>query len=312
MFLKDKNDNIRIIDGAPAKLEQILDAGVYDLNITKSFIGDTIQLIPVHRYDIDFNITAGVYDEVINYVNDFIDPIMYDTRKEMNKLNKLGLMFDGDPGTGKTFLAGQIGYYLSKIKNAITILVKGTEKSYNFANLIDQIREYDKDRFIMFLFDEFEKDYCTTGLLAFLDGASSKDNCLIIATVNDTSKLPKWIKTRRSRFEKIFTFKVSDRNVFENVVTCMIPEDYRANISVNEIYSICEVVGMTIDDISVEVRNAIYRYKKILINPECSEKYSVKLILDNATKNLALTALKESMFGDASDVEVEINIEEES
>jgi len=302
MFIKDKDNNNRLISGSPTKLEETLEAGVYKLVVTHSFMGDSVVFSPIHRYDIDFNITAGIYDEVINYVSDFIDPAMYESRKEMDKLDKLGLMFDGDPGTGKTFLAGQIGYYLSKAKNAITILVTGTENSYDFSNLIDKIREFDKDRFVVIIFDEFEKDSCSTNLLSFLDGADSKNNCLVIATVNDTSELPKWVKKRRGRFEKIYTFSISDKDIFENIVTCMIPENYRNVININEIYEICQVIGMTIDDISIETRNALYRYKKILINPECVEKYSTKLILDNATKNSALTAIKEVMVEDSSDI----------
>lgn len=305
MFLKNKDNTIRIIEGDPIKLEEKLDAGVYTLSITRSFTGSIIELSPVSRYNIDFNITAGIYDEVVNCVVDFIDPVMYESRAEMGKLNKIGFMFDGDPGTGKTFLAGQIGYYLGKVKNAITIIVKGTEQSYDFAGLIDQIREFDKDRFVVVIFDEFEKDYCDTNLLSFLDGASSKDNCLIIATVNDTSKLPKWVKERRGRFEKIFTFKVSDKDVFESIVNSMLPEKYRGLVNVDEIYNICQVVGMTIDDIDIETRNALFRYKKIQADPTCAERYDVKLIIDNTTKNLALNALKAAMVENAVDIEFE-------
>lgn len=281
MFLKDKDNNIRIIGGEPSNLLQQLDTGIYNLKVNESFFGKSIELIPTLRYNVDFNITAGVYDDVVNYVNDFIDPIMIETRKELNKINKLGLLFNGDPGTGKTFLAGQLGYYLGKVKNAVTIIVEGTQKSFDFASLVDQIREYDKNRFIVIIFDEFEKDYCNTNLLSFLDGASSKENSLIIATTNNTNNLPKWVVERPGRFERIYEFSITDKVVFESIVNCMLPEIYHTKINIDDIYNICVASGLTIDNIGIEVRNALFRYKKQLIDPKYIESNPYKIPSNN-------------------------------
>lgn len=278
MFLKDKDNNIKIINSTPAQLIEKLDSGVYTLRVTRSFMGTSLDLLPVDRYNIPFNVTTGVYEDVINYVDDFVDPIMEETRKELGKINKLGLMFKGDPGTGKTFLACQIGYHLSKIKNAVAILVSGTEGSFDFAKLIDQIREYDKDRFVVLIFDEFEKDTCYSNMLSFLDGADSKENTLLIATVNDDSKLHNWITKRRGRFERIFDFTIADKNVFSCIVDCMLPDEYKSKLNTSELYNICEVSGMNIDNIGIEIRNAIFRYKKTLIDPTYAEKNIYKLV----------------------------------
>jgi ATP-dependent 26S proteasome regulatory subunit len=306
MFLKDKDNNIKIVNSAPAQLIEKLDAGVYTLRVTRSFSGTLLELLPVDRYNIPFNVTAGVYEDVVNYVNDFVDPVMEETRKELGKVNKLGLMFKGDPGTGKTFLACQIGYHLSKIKNAITILVSGTENSFDFARLIDQIREYDKDRFVVLVFDEFEKDNCYSNMLSFLDGADSKENTLLIATVNDTSMLHNWIMERRGRFERVFDFAITDKNVFSCIVDCMLPEVYKGKVSISNMYDICEVSGMNIDNIGIEIRNAIFRYKKTIIDPTYAEKNVYKLVKPNLDiLNKAKKLISDMAKQDCLDIECE-------
>lgn len=100
MFLQNKDESIRIINGPDAKLLKKLNPGVYSLDVEKSLFGTTITMTPTTRYNKDYNITVGIYDKVINYVDAFLDPVMEETRKEMGKLNKLGLIFNGSPGTG--------------------------------------------------------------------------------------------------------------------------------------------------------------------------------------------------------------------
>lgn len=268
MFLENKDKSIRIIDGPDAKLLKEVTPGIYSLQVEKSFFGTKVSLLPTDRYNKPYNITAGIYEKVINYIDAFIDPVMVETRREMGKLNKLGLIFNGLPGTGKTFLAGQIGHNLVQQKGAVVIVVKGTEDSYDFAELIDQIREHDPNRFIMLILDEFEKDRCRTNLLAFLDGSSSKDNMLIIGTTNSTAGLPNWVTERPSRFERVFEFTIEDKDVFESIINSMIPEVYQGKINIEELYQVAMENKLTIDAIGIEVMNAIYRYKKQLVDPQ--------------------------------------------
>lgn len=293
MFLQNKDKSIRIVNGPDAKLLKIIEPGIYNLEVDESIFGNTISLIPTNRYNKEFNITAGIYDKVINYVKSFIDPVMEESRKEMSKLNKLGLIFNGDPGTGKTFLAGQLAYYLTKEKGAIGIVVKGTEDSYDFSELVDKIREHDPDRFITIIFDEFEKDRCNTRLLSFLDGGTSKENLLIIGTTNNTSNLPKWVTERPGRFERIFEFTIKDKDVFESIVNSMTPEVYHGKLNMQELYENAIDNNLTIDAISIEVLHAIYRYKKQLVDPEFILKNPYSYIKNVVENNKSFEVLDE-------------------
>jgi SpoVK/Ycf46/Vps4 family AAA+-type ATPase len=195
-------------------------------------------------------------------------------------MHKLALIFNGGPGTGKTFLAGQIMENLVKEKNAVCIMSRG-EPVVDLHVLIDTIRIEDPDRFIGILIDEYEK--CQGNeleMLSFLDGTNSRDNLLLIATVNSTKRLPETIINRIGRIERIYNFDVDDTEVIKAMIDSVIPDKYKDKIKSEEIALefIDYGVKPSIDFITVIVRNKIYELKS---NKEAP------LLLENLKKSKA-------------------------
>jgi len=166
-------------------------------------------------------------------------------------------MLSGDPGTGKTFLAGQIAQEVCDEYNAIAIMV---DKVSDYSGLIDSIRQADPLRTIVIIIDEFEKSFKSweTEPLSFLDGSKSRDNVMVIATVNDHGLLPGYITDRPSRFEKVFEFDFGDKVVLSNIISSLIPEEWKANIDVKTLTSdLLEQENKSIDKIKHIIRDVI-------------------------------------------------------
>jgi hypothetical protein len=78
------------------------------------------------------------------------------------------------------------------------------------------------------------RDY-NTDALSFLSGAKERDNLIIINTVNDSNKLPSFIKDRPSRIEEEFYFSFDDEDILTSIVENMIPKKYYNDIEISEL-----------------------------------------------------------------------------
>lgn len=250
-----------------------LDAGVYNFKYDDTGWGAPTQyLIPTDVYNKDYNVDCGVFQEITDTVENFLSPAMKKTRNMLNMHDRIGLLFYGSPGTGKTFLAGQIAYTLAKTHEAVGIIIKGVEGQPS--ELIDMIRKNDPNRMIILIFDEFEKSgrQGATDLLSFLDGSNSKNNSIVIGTLNNFQKLPNTITARPGRFECIFEFIIEDEEMLEHIVTNLIPDELKSSLSVKaicmEVNTVIkaanenneEYVPITIDYIKIVVKDTIFRH----------------------------------------------------
>jgi KaiC/GvpD/RAD55 family RecA-like ATPase len=282
MFIQQK-ENPNKYELIPRKAEDVkpkLDAGVYTITTVKTWSGMEIYLELNTRYRSGKEINTGVFKEAREHVDFFVDPIAFETRDELGMMHKLALIFNGGPGTGKTFLAGQIMEKLVREKDAICIMSKG-EPRVDLHVLIDQIRTEDPDRFIGILIDEYEK--CQgdeLDMLSFLDGTNSRNNLLLIATVNSTKRLPETIINRIGRIERVYNFDTDDTDIITAMIDSVIPDTYK-NILKAEAIALEFIeygVKPSIDFITVIVRNKIYEYKS---NKEAP------LLLENIKKSKA-------------------------
>lgn len=119
---------------------------------------------------------------------------------------KMGFLFYGEPGTGKSSMARAIASYLNWDIGYISI--KNKELSYNSlakdktVYLIEDIDCLVTDR-------ENDKNEIMQTLLNILDGALSPTNCIFVATTNRFDKLDKAL-VRPGRFD--YTFEMSYLN----------------------------------------------------------------------------------------------------
>jgi len=238
LFDKEKDPNkFILVPGQESETQYKLDAGVYNLALSSNgpMSPPTIAFEKTAKYEDGMNIEGGVFTKARATFEKFIRPEMYEAREAMEMMHKLGVIFDGKPGTGKTFLAGQIASEFAKKHDAVSIVT--TDNDINFPALIDSVREFDEDRLIVIVMDEFEKSGAThsSKMLSFLDGTNSKNNVIVIATINDIGQMPSYLKDRPGRFEHILKFKSDDVLILKSIVTQCIPDSFKPDFDVDEL-----------------------------------------------------------------------------
>lgn len=233
MFILDNKENMyTFIGSSPQGINEKLESGVYNLIVQEQ--GTIIKFSKNEDYKKGIKLEQGIFKKVRNFFDNFFTDAKYEARQALGMKHKLGVIFTGDPGTGKTFLAGQIAQEICDKRNAIGILAT---KYGDYSPIIDAIRESDKDRLIVLIIDELEKTFRNydTDALSFLSGAKERDNLVIIATVNDSTSLPSYIKDRPSRIEEEFNFTFKDPDVLSSVVNALIPKKYVEDIKIEEL-----------------------------------------------------------------------------
>lgn len=260
MFIK-LGKEFRVVSGDPTDIKMQLDAGVYNIRVVKEGWTSHVHLEQTNRYKGTKMLGVGVFKKIEKHIDDFLSPEMFEARTIMGSLNKMGLLFSGDPGTGKTFFAGQIGQKLADEKDAITIITNSFN-DFNLPQLVDAIKSDNPDRFIVVVMDEFEKckeHQLENGeLLAYLDGATSKNNVLNIALVNAKSSMKNFLLKRPGRFEIAYDFDERDDSVLEALVKNMIPERFLERIDFAYITKQLIIEQRrTVDCINIAIRDAI-------------------------------------------------------
>ncbi len=289
MFIKEKSA-YKLVDTDAIEVVKHLKAGVYNMKVRKNYYGKDVMFEHNDKYKKGMNITTGIFKEIKQYIDDFFSFEMNKVRQDMEMNNKLGLLFKGLPGTGKTYLAGQLAEKYAQEKDAIGIMTTAFDE-VDLGDVIKYIRLTDpnSNRLIVFIMDELEKKRIgnDSAFLSFMDGADSKDNILIIATVNKTKDLPNTLLQRPGRFEKIFDFKSEKDEVIKNIVTDIIPTQYHNRIDIDTfVKGLISSNKTTIDYIRIEVRNVI---TSILQNKNSNDKINVdikpNLMKEEADKN---------------------------
>jgi len=265
MFIKQDDGSKRIIFDNLNNIEETLDPGVYSLKIQEvpSFFGkqEYLFLNKINTFiDKEF-VKAGIYKRIDDLINIHLSDAMAEAKRILKLRNKMGLMFNGAPGTGKTFTAGLIGQRIVDKKEGICIVTTDADGE-RARKIIQHLRTF-TDKPIVWVFDEFEKSVSKgdTALLSLLDGVDSPENIIFIATVNDTSKLPNFITQRPGRFESIIEFKIDDPIILKGIIKSMLPEEYRDPILLENITkSVLASDNKNIDKIVLIIRDHLSKY----------------------------------------------------
>lgn len=261
MFLNDEGKIFNIPNFKESNTFLKLNAGVYNLKFQTQGMNKVPYFEQTDKYTKGVNIDIGVFKDINDYIEMFLSPEMRKAREEMNMMHKLGLLLHGAPGTGKTFLCGQIAESLAKKYNAISII---TTEFTQFDVMVDVLRTNDDpNRLVLIVIDEFEKGVRrvdTSEILSFLDGTTSKDNVIVLATVNDMSELRSYYTERPGRFEGIFEFDMSKEEVTKAIVNSLTPSSFIDKLDTTQIIkNVCKgnTKDKTIDNIRILIRNEI-------------------------------------------------------
>lgn len=265
MFIKQKDGSKRIVFDDLSNIEEKIEPGVYSLKVEEvsSFFGkqEFLYLTKTNTFIGKEFVKAGIYKRIDDLINIHLSDAMAEAKRILKLRNKIGLMFNGLPGTGKTFTAGLIGQRIVDKKDGICIVT--TDASGERARRIIQHLRTFTDKPIVWVFDEFEKsvERGDSVLLSLLDGVDSPENIIFIATVNDTSKLPNFIMQRPGRFESIIDFKIEDPIILRSIVESMLPKEYRDPKLLEDINkSILASSNKTIDKIVLIIRDHLSKY----------------------------------------------------
>jgi SpoVK/Ycf46/Vps4 family AAA+-type ATPase len=266
MIIKEKN-TYTIIDSSTTETCDTVDPGVYNLNIKRSMMGTRLELTTTNTFKNTKQFNRGVFKEVNDYVDNFLCKESYEANRLLGIPHRLGLLFTGDPGTGKTMAAGNIGERLVKEHGAIVIVT--TERLDKiFKDVIEGARANNPDQLIVLISDEFEKTYdfeYEVDSLSFLDGKDSVDNILFIGTTNSLKDFSDKILKRPGRFEKTFTFSYEKTEVLESIIETLLPDGFKTKEIISEILNLLNKEEIkTVDIIRVVIRK--YLVKHINLN----------------------------------------------
>lgn len=277
MFIFDKNNN-SLLYREEYKDEQDkvhkLRPGLYKVRIEGGGLFGPQQLF-LEQSNIGDNLiepSGDTYKELYSLCKEVFEPKTRQVYKDLNALNKTGLLLYGKQGTGKTSLALMLAKRVCQEYDLIGLICETQLPQ----RLIDVVRESDPGRGIILFIDEFDKkvdanNYNTadyrTNMLNFLDGAESRADVLTIACLNKYNKVPSEFKNRPSRFKIEKEISYCDSSMIKNYIETQLPKEYKDKLNLGEvIYKITEA-KFTMDGL-----------KTLLIDLFCTDKNIDELV----------------------------------
>lgn len=188
----------------PNELDTIidLDAGTYRICFNEG-LGIGLERVTAAS-DVRYKLPMPAYETFMNEMNIFLK-----SRARYDKYGfsyKRGAILYGSPGNGKSKLIEAISEEVTA-KNGLTIFMNRPQQLHGIISLITSMRTHNPNRFLLLVMEELDlllesldrSDQST--FLNMLDGGSSIDNVLYLATTNRPENLQSNIYDRPSRFD---------------------------------------------------------------------------------------------------------------
>ncbi len=187
--------------------------GYYELIHVEDVVGYYLVQSQVRE---DEAVTLGSMEQVLHEdMASFLGS--RDLYEELKCCYRRGYLLYGPPGTGKTTLVRGL---LRRFEDAICIHLRMVPPT----SILTPLRQ--DPRLKVFVFEELTeqtKDSSTlSDLLQFLDGETTIDNSICVATTNYSSELPANIVERPGRFDLVLKVPDPDESVRRNLMTFLL------------------------------------------------------------------------------------------
>lgn len=232
-----------------------LSPGVYKIDQVGGFMSEkylTFQVVKQKEELIKFK--TGIVSEVLRDTDKFFSDETKSVYKGMRISHKMGILFYGKPGTGKTCTCSLIMNELVNKRGAICII--GDKSLWFIKDVIGKIRKIQNNPIVIFS-DEFDGtlNYEESAYLTFLDGDDSVDDMIFIGCTNHLDKIPERFKNRKSRIKHLYAINSLPDEVYREYVFDRIPTLEKSTI--DEFVFRSSEKGLTID----QLKHALIDYR---------------------------------------------------
>ena len=218
-------------------------------------------------------INRGDFDKMQEDLTNFLN------KKEVYTKNgifyKRGYLLYGEPGEGKTTIIRQL-VQGGPLKDALVFFVHQVPDN----SFLDNLRKYENGRLKVFVYEELTTlvpdQRSSQKLLGFLDGETSIDNAVVIATTNYAHDLPGNIVDRPSRFDYLHEVKAPNEGEVGQLIknfTGTTPEEIEVKdligLSTAAIKEVCVVSLMR--DISISRAYEVFKNRTKVVSNNFSK-----------------------------------------
>lgn len=201
------------------------------------------------------NFSTGIVSSVLNETNSFLSDRTMETYRELKVTHKMGLLFYGKQGTGKTSTCMLIMKNLVDRYGALCLDCTGKGLG-DILSIISQIRRYQNNPLVIFI-DEFDHALSGNeeGYLTFLDGTDSVNNLIVIGCTNYIDKIPDRVKERKSRIKHMYNIDSLPLEIYKEYLTDRVPKMDASELA--QFAYLASEKGLTID----QLKHALIDYK---------------------------------------------------
>jgi hypothetical protein len=205
--------------------------------------------------------------KALGFAESFIRDEYKSGLQQLGMLNKLSMLFWGDPGTSKSITMTRIAQYA--IERGWVVIEAPSSYSGYFkllSKVLAAIRSAEPDRGIVVIWDEFDSlvmDY-EAMVLQMLDGQEQINHVLHLMATNYIDRLPARILTRcrRISFQMEFDFPTAEeRAAYFKQKLAKLPEPIRTTVDIDE--WVAKTDGLSLDNCA-QVVVGVFAYHQTL------------------------------------------------